>query len=190
MHPVEMPRFKKLPSKAITKRQSVDADESGVGFWRIYHSSVQKIVCNFWRTGRPHKLTPRRDYLMGKESLHLQSERQNVLGQQRLCLAQIQMQVTLVQSSEHTANKLVLKKWALNTQLKDGALAVRLFSADQGRLSETTTFTIKTYFPVYRWANAMRYDPYLTFEHCWHAAKWWTIENLNQASDIRYVSFI
>lgn len=44
---------------------------------------------------------------MGKESLHLQSERQTVLGQQRLCLAQIQMQVTLVQSSEHTANKLV-----------------------------------------------------------------------------------
>lgn len=188
MHPVEMPRFKKLPSKAITKRQSVDADESGVGFWRIYHSSVQKIVCNFWRTGRPHKLTPRRDYLMGKESLHLQSERQNVLGQQRL--SDTQQRHISAEFWTNSQQAGVLKKWALNTQLKDGALAVRLCSADQGRLSETTTFTIKTYFPVYRWANAMRYDPYLTFEHCWHAAKWWTIENLNQASDIRYVSFI
>lgn len=43
----------------------------------IPYSSVQKIVCNFWRTGRPHKLTPRGDYLMRKkrDRLHWRFEK-------------------------------------------------------------------------------------------------------------------
>lgn len=151
MHPVEMPRFKKRPFKAITKRQSVDADESGVGFWRIYLSSVQKIVCNFWRTGRPHKLTPRGDYLM-KKKVCIYNQRETdctdvtciwICTRQSLCCPKTEIWTYRQQAG-------ALKKQALNTQLKDMVLAVRVYSADQGWLSKTTTFkyTIKTYFHV------------------------------------------